>query len=111
MNECNEPWNAPQRSVERNLVEVLDDDVIVIGAQILFEVPPRDKWIGAATSNAVDLDAAEVGARRRRFPRAAEEVHAVAKSNQPRENFPEVKLSAASLRILVVLPVEYEYPH
>jgi hypothetical protein len=35
----------------------------------------------------------------------------VAARNQPREDFPEVKLGTACLRVLVVLPVEYEYPH
>jgi hypothetical protein len=31
--------------------------------------------------------------------------------SQSCEDFPEMKLGAAGLRIFVVLPVEYEYPH
>jgi hypothetical protein len=31
--------------------------------------------------------------------------------NQAPEDLPQVKLRATRLRILVILPVEYEYPH
>jgi hypothetical protein len=59
----------------------------------------------------MDFDAAEVCSCRRHLPGAAQEVHAVAGRYHAREDFPEVELGAACLRILVVLPVEYEYPH
>jgi hypothetical protein len=35
----------------------------------------------------------------------------VAERNDPAKDFPEVELCSARLRILVVLPVENEYPH
>jgi len=69
------------------------------------------EWEVLAGLLEVHLDAAEVGARWGRLPRAAQEVNAVTAHGQSREDFPKVKLGAASLRILVVLPVEYEYPH
>jgi hypothetical protein len=111
MNQSHELWNAPQGSVERNLVQILDDDVIVVRAQVLFEVPPGEKRISTAIPDAMDLDPVEIDARRRSLPGAAEKIDAVSPGSQSREDFPEMKLSAASLRIFVVQPVEYEYPH
>jgi hypothetical protein len=111
MNQSHELWNAPQRSVKRNLVQVLDDDVIIVRAQVLFEVPPREKRISTAIPDAMDLDPLEIDALRRSLPGAAEKIDAVTAGSQSREDLPEMKLSSASLRIFVVLPVEYEYPH
>ena len=64
-----------------------------------------------AISDAVDFDALEICALRRPLPGAAEKVDAVPARDDPGEDFPEVKLGAAGLRIFVILPVEYEYPH
>src|SRR6267143_1565147 len=111
MDQSHELWNAPQRSVERNLVQILDDDVIVVRAQILFEVPPREERVSGAISDAVDFDASEIDALRRPLPGTAQKVDAVTASGQSCEDLPEMKLGAARLRIFVVLPVEYEYPH
>jgi hypothetical protein len=35
----------------------------------------------------------------------------VATRHYPREDFPQMKLGSAGLRIQVILPVEDEYPH
>src|SRR6267378_978531 len=111
MNQGHELWQAPQRSIERNLVQVLDDDVIVVPAEILFEVPPREKRVRTAIPYSVHLDPLEIGALLCPLPRTAEKVDAVTAGSQSCEDLPEVKLGAASLRVFVVLPVEYEYPH
>jgi len=59
----------------------------------------------------VDRDAFQVRPRWCLVPRAAEEIYAMTARNQSREDFAEVKLGPASLRIFVVLPVQYEYTH
>jgi hypothetical protein len=59
----------------------------------------------------MDFDAFLVRPRRRLVPRAAEEVYAMTARNQSGKDFAEMKLGPASLRILVVLPVQYEYAH
>jgi len=55
--------------------------------------------------------AAEIYALGRSLPRATKEVDVMTTRDEPREDFPEMKLGAAGLRIFVILPVEYQYPH
>jgi hypothetical protein len=57
------------------------------------------------------FDAIEVDPLRYRAPRATQQIYAMAPRHDPPEDFPEMKLRAARLRILEVLPVQYEYPH
>jgi hypothetical protein len=59
----------------------------------------------------MNVDAIELHPGRGGLPRAAEKIDAVASRNDPAEDLSEVKLGATRLGILVILPVEDEYPH
>jgi hypothetical protein len=74
-------------------------------------VAASEERVRLAIPDAVDIDSVEIHSRWRAFPRAAKKVHFVAARDNPAEDFPKVKLGSARLRILVVLPVENEYPH
>jgi hypothetical protein len=76
-----------------------------------LEVPAHEEGIGGAIADSVHVDSIQIHPPRRLPPGAAEEIHAVTATNQSREDFPEMKLGTASLRIFVVLPVQYEYSH
>ena len=78
---------------------------------MLLEIATREECVGVSIADAVDFDSVEVHSQRRAFPRAAEEVDTVSARNNPREDFPQMKLGSAGLRIQVILPVEDEYPH
>jgi hypothetical protein len=97
--------NAPQRRVERNLVQVLDDDVVVVARETLAIVAVGQKWISVTCADAVNFDSVRSFALRRAHPGAAQKVNAMAPRNNPTEDFLEVKLGAAGLRVLEILPV------
>jgi hypothetical protein len=59
----------------------------------------------------VNVDTIEIHPLGGILPGAAEKIDTVSASSDATENFLEVQLGAACLRILVILPVEYEYPH
>lgn len=59
----------------------------------------------------MDIDPVKALALRRTLPRAAEKINAMASRADAAENFPQVQLGAAGLRVGVILPVEYKYPH
>jgi hypothetical protein len=45
------------------------------------------------------------------LPGAAKEVHGVTASDDAAKDFPQMKFGPTGLGILVILPVENEYPH
>jgi hypothetical protein len=59
----------------------------------------------------MDLDTVQIHPLGRVLPGAAEKIDSVPFRNDATENFLEVKLSTSGLRILTILPIEYEYPH
>jgi hypothetical protein len=59
----------------------------------------------------VNVDAIEGYAWSSILPGAAKQIHTVSAGDDAAEDFLEVKLGTARLRILVILPVEYEYAH
>jgi hypothetical protein len=44
-------------------------------------------------------------------PGTADKIDCVSAGSDATEYLPEMKLGAACLRVLVILPIEYEYPH
>jgi hypothetical protein len=97
--------HAPERRVEGNLVEVLDDDIVLVAREILAIVPVGQKWIRLACPDAVDVDSVHVLALGSALPGAAEQVDLMTPRDNPAENFLEVKLGAAGLRVFDILPV------
>jgi hypothetical protein len=111
MDESDKSFHAPERSVKGDLIEILDYNVIVVGAEVPLEIATGEKCVGVAIAHTVDFDPVEIHSRRSAVPRAAEEVDLVPARNYAREDFPQMKLGSAGLRIQVILPVEDEYPH
>src|SRR3954468_1130436 len=98
--------DAPQRGVERDLVQVFDDHVVPVAPKIAIEVLAGEEWVSLPGADAVHVDAIEVRALLRCPPGAAEEIDAVALLDDPAENLLQMELGAPRLRIQVVLPVE-----
>jgi hypothetical protein len=111
VDESNKPFNAPERSVERDFVQILDHDVVVVAAEVLLEIAPGEKCVGVSIPYPMDIESVEVHAWLRVVPGAAEKIHGVTMRDDSREDFPQMKLGSARVRILVILPVEDEYPH
>jgi hypothetical protein len=103
--------DSPPRSVQRDLVEILNDDIVFIAFEMLGVVRPSDERIGVSRSSAMHLDAIQIHSLRSVRPRAAQQIDAVAECHDATENLLKVKLGSAGLRIGDVLPVENEYPH
>jgi len=59
----------------------------------------------------MNLNAVNDCARSGAGPSAAQQIHAVSFRNEPAEDLMKVKLCPARLRILAILPVEYEDSH
>jgi len=64
-----------------------------------------------AIPDTVHIDSVQGHPLHSAFPRAAEKIHPVTARDDATEDLSEVKLGSARLRILVVLPVQNEYPH
>ena len=98
------------RRVQRNFVDVFDEDVRDAG-----EVPPIvaacEEWKGVARADAVDLDSVEHRARRAARPAAAEQSDLMPARRQPAEDLMQVNLGAARLGIVAVLPVHEKDAH
>src|SRR6267143_3402512 len=109
--ERNEFPHAPERRVERNLVQILDDDIVIVAGEILRVVSPGEKWISMPGADTVNVDPIQIRARRRIRPRAAQQINGMTAGDDAAENLPEVKLGTTGLRILVIQPVKDKYPH
>jgi hypothetical protein len=70
-----------------------------------------EKWIRVARADSVNGDPVQIRALGSVQPRAAEQIDSMAARDDAAEDFLEVKLGTAGLRILRILPVEDEYPH
>jgi hypothetical protein len=57
------------------------------------------------------IDTVEDNALRGTLPSTAKQIYAVTSAREPAENLMEMKLCSARLRVLAVLPVEYEDSH
>jgi hypothetical protein len=71
----------------------------------------REKWIGLASPDPMNVDSIQIHSWRRVLPGAAQKVHLVPAGDDAAKDFLKVKLGAACLWILVILPIEYEYAH
>jgi hypothetical protein len=103
--------HTPQRCVERNLVQILDYYIVVVRREVVPVITVSPKRVCLAISDPVHINAHESCPRRSTQPGAAEEIDAVPPRDDSAEDFLEVELGAACLRILVILPIENEYPH
>jgi hypothetical protein len=70
-----------------------------------------EERVRLASPDSVNVNSIELDALRRVSPGAAKKIHAMPARDDAAEDFLEVKLGAACLRILVILPVQYEYAH
>src|SRR5437667_12585301 len=107
----NKLTRLPAGCVERDLIQILQDDVVVIESEILVVVSLRDERIGVSRPNSMNVDTIEGNARRSIAPSATQQIDVVPTSHDSAEDFPEMKLGTPRLRIGVILPVEDEYAH
>jgi hypothetical protein len=59
----------------------------------------------------MNVNAVNFRAPRSRIPSAAQQIHAVPAGDESAEDLMKVKLCSARLRVLAILPVEYEDSH
>jgi hypothetical protein len=71
----------------------------------------REKWICVSRSHTVHVDAVYGCAACRIIPSAAKQIDGVTASSEAPEYLMKVKLCAACLRILSILPIEDENLH
>jgi hypothetical protein len=88
MNERDHPGQPPQRRKKWDLVQILDDGVIVIGAKILIEVPAHNERISVSGSHPMDVDSVQILALWRAFPGAAKKIDPMSACDNATENFP-----------------------
>ena len=96
----------PARRVQRNLVDILNEDVKVLRAQCPLKGPARFERKGRAGPHSHDLHPIEQRARSTAGPAAAQQDDLVPARREPAEDFVQVSFGAAGLRILPVLPVD-----
>ena len=111
VDERNQFFYSPQGRVERNLVQVFDHDVVVVCSELGHIIAASKERVRLAIPDTVYIDSVQSHPRQSALPRAAEKIHAVTARDYATEDFSEVKLGSARLRILVVLPVQNKYPH
>jgi hypothetical protein len=111
MHQRDELPQAPQWRVKRNLVQILDDYVVVVRREPGGVIPARKEWVCVTIPDPVDVYTVEIHPLRSVLPRAAKKIHLVSALDDATEHFLEMKLGTARVRILVILPIEYEYPH
>jgi hypothetical protein len=105
VNEGNELPRLPERCVQGNLVQILDDDIVVVPDKILPVIAVREKGIGVTSADAVNVDSIQSFALRSGRPGAAQQVDCMTARNYPTENLLKVKLCTAGLGIPAILPV------
>src|SRR6266496_58928 len=101
----------PAGCVERDFIQILYDDVVVVASEILVVVSLRDEGIGVSRPNSMNVDTIKGHARRSIGPGATKQIDVVPASHDSSEDFPEMKLGTPRLRIGVILPVEDEDAH
>src|ERR1700694_3181145 len=111
VNQRNQLRHAPEWRVERNLVQILDHNVVLVRRQLGRVITVSEKRIGLTRPDPMNVDSIEIHSRRRILPGAAKKIPLVPARDDATEDFLEVKLGAPRLWILVILPVEYEYAH
>src|SRR3989449_2895051 len=102
---------AHARKIQRDLVQVFDQNVVAAGAQPSPHRAPGEQGEAVAAGDAVRLNPVQVRARRRAPPAARDEVNFVSRPHQPPEDLMQVNLRAPGMRILGVVPVDEQDPH
>jgi len=90
---------APARRIQRDLVDVLDDDVGP-ARELLVVKAARAKRKGMARPDAIDVNAVERCTRRTARPAAAQQPYFMAHLCETSKNLVQMDLSSARLRIL-----------
>src|SRR5438552_2118125 len=111
MYQRDEPRNPPQWSIERNLVQVLDDDIIVLAGELFRVVAVHDEWKAVARANAMDGDSVEHSVSRRFAEAGAQKIDPVSGDDDAPKNLVEMDLRPARLWIEMILPVDDEDLH
>src|SRR5690606_20440521 len=94
-NQRHDTTRAPAGRVERYLVDVLDQHVVIPARELLLVVPLRVERKGVARSDPVHGDSVEAHVRLAPGPAAAEESHLVAARGDPAEDLVQVNLRPA----------------
>ena len=88
-------WEPPCRRVQRDLVDVFDDDVESTIDELRVPVSSRQKGKRCARTDPVDFDSVKHGARRAAWPPAAQQHDLVSFRGQSPEDLVQVNLGAA----------------
>jgi hypothetical protein len=111
VHEGHELPRPPERRVERNLIQILDHDIVVVPGELFPVIAVGEKWITVTRSDPVNVDPVQIVALWSGRPGAAKQVDRMTARNYPTENLLKVKLCTAGLGIPAILPIEDEYPH
>jgi hypothetical protein len=111
MHQRDHPACIPSRHVKRNLVEVLDQNIVMIRLKTLAKIATCVELKGVSSPYTVHVDSIEKCARRRIGPSAHQEIHAMSAGRNAPEYLVEVNLCTAAVWIFPVVPVDDEDAH
>src|SRR5688500_12235257 len=97
MNESNHR-DSPPRCVKRNLVEILDQNIVPVRPQILAEIPARAKLEAVSGPHAMNIDSVDECSSGRSFPSTRHQIHAVPLRGDTSKNLVKVHLCTARVR-------------
>jgi hypothetical protein len=106
MDERHGATRSPPGREEEHLVDVLDQHIGVARREHSAPVRPDHEGKGVAGADAVELDAVERRLGRSTGPPGAQERDLVSPLREPPEDFVEMRLGAAGVRVFAVLPVD-----
>jgi len=102
---------APSGSVQRNLVQIFDNYVVMLGSKPVAIVATGMKWKRVTGSDPVDVYSVEKAARRRSLPSACKQIHAISRVGEATEDLMEMNFSSAAEWVVSVVPVDDENSH
>src|SRR5687767_6314194 len=103
--------SAPTGSIQRNLVEVLDENVVSLRLQALAEISCGPELESVAAPDSMNVHSIEISAGCTAFPSAREHVYAISQGGYPAEYLVEVNFSASTVRVFSIVPVDDKNAH
>jgi hypothetical protein len=111
MNQSNDWRSIPPRSVQRNLVQVFDENVITVSREPLAKIFSRVELKRKSRSDTMNVDAIEKRPVCAAAPSACQEIDAMPLRDNATKNLMEVNFGTPAVGILSVVPVDDENPH
>ena len=111
MHESNHRRSIPSRSVQRNLVQVLNEHVVIVSRESFAEIFAGVELKRVPRADAVHIDSVEERSLRTGAPSARKEIDAVSLRGNATKDLMEMNFGTPAVGILSVVAVDEENPH